>query len=317
MELLSKNNSDSLKGIFSIAVLLCHLCGRTGLGSQIGLGSIYTAMGYLSVSVFFCISGYGLAYSFMNRSNYLNNFIRKKIIPIFFLYVLFVLIYSLIKYFFLCLPDPIYTFISSFYFGKTVVSNGWYIQVILLCYCLTFGVYRFIKSESYRIILIIILFLVYISVCKFMGLSSFWYESSLCFPLGIILNNYKSRICESYLDNRKYYISIFLIFLFVISFVTYLLLGGLEISIIPKIISSITFASIIIFISHFINLQSRLTNFLSKIYLEIYLLQGMVFILLQNKFWSINNDYLYFICAFILTLVISCLSRPIFRKLLK
>lgn len=280
MQLLPKQKADSLKGIFAIAILLCHLCGRTGIGSQIGLGPIYTAMGYWSVSVFFCISGYGLAYSFKNRENYLNNFIRKKVFPLFLLYVFLVIFYFLLKVFFLTLPDPFHSFIRSFCFGETLVSNGWYIQVILMFYLLLFSIYRFIKSDTIRISLMFITILIYIFTCRHMGLSSTWYESTLCFPLGVLLYNCNSVICKTCVDRRRYYVSILLICLFIISFFTYYLVNSHAYSIIPKIISSVTFALVVIYLSHFIYLRNRLTDYLSQLYLEIYLLQGGVFILL-------------------------------------
>lgn len=56
----NKQQTDSLKGIFAIMVVLCHVCSRCGLGANIGLGPIYTALGYWGVSIFLFISGYGL-----------------------------------------------------------------------------------------------------------------------------------------------------------------------------------------------------------------------------------------------------------------
>lgn len=56
----SRSQTECLKGIFALGIVICHLCSRTGLGSSIGLGPIYTALGYWGVSIFLFISGYGL-----------------------------------------------------------------------------------------------------------------------------------------------------------------------------------------------------------------------------------------------------------------
>lgn len=61
----SRSQTDCLKGVFAIGILICHLCSRTGLGSSVGLGPIYTALGYLSVSVFMFITGFGLMMRYM------------------------------------------------------------------------------------------------------------------------------------------------------------------------------------------------------------------------------------------------------------
>ena len=69
MNRFTLTQTNSLKGLFAIGVVLSHLCSRTGLGSSIGLGPIYTALGYWGVSVFLFISGFGL----INRSRAISN----------------------------------------------------------------------------------------------------------------------------------------------------------------------------------------------------------------------------------------------------
>ena len=41
---LSRENTDCLKGICAIMVVICHVCSRTNIGASIGLGPIYTAL---------------------------------------------------------------------------------------------------------------------------------------------------------------------------------------------------------------------------------------------------------------------------------
>lgn len=50
---LSKNNSDCIKGLFALCVLLHHIYQGSGLfrGSILGMG--LQALGYLSVAMFF------------------------------------------------------------------------------------------------------------------------------------------------------------------------------------------------------------------------------------------------------------------------
>lgn len=49
----SREQTNHLKGLFALCVVLHHLCSLTGVGAPVGLGPIYTALGYWSVSVFF------------------------------------------------------------------------------------------------------------------------------------------------------------------------------------------------------------------------------------------------------------------------
>ena len=76
MAYLDKQNTDCLKGLCAMAVVISHLCSQTGIGSSLGLGAIYSALGYLAVSVFFALSGYGLAFSY-NRTGGVFIYIHK------------------------------------------------------------------------------------------------------------------------------------------------------------------------------------------------------------------------------------------------
>lgn len=49
---ISKENTDCLKGIFAIAVVICHIYGRRPFGISFGIGAIFMALGYLSVAAF-------------------------------------------------------------------------------------------------------------------------------------------------------------------------------------------------------------------------------------------------------------------------
>ena len=62
---LDKNNTDCLKGIFAICVLTHHICNRIGIDGA--LGPFLASWGYLSVAIFFVLSGYGLAFSYKSR----------------------------------------------------------------------------------------------------------------------------------------------------------------------------------------------------------------------------------------------------------
>ena len=79
---LSKQNSDCLKGIFAFFVITHHLYQSSNLINGGALAVILQALGYLSVAVFFFLSGYGLMYSFIIKGDgYISNFIKKRILP--------------------------------------------------------------------------------------------------------------------------------------------------------------------------------------------------------------------------------------------
>lgn len=78
----SRAQTECLKGVFALGIVICYLCSRTGLGSSVGLGLIYTALGYWGVSVFLFITGFGLMMRYMSvRGRYFVDYLRNRILP--------------------------------------------------------------------------------------------------------------------------------------------------------------------------------------------------------------------------------------------
>ena len=69
-ELMSKDNTQVMKGLACFIVMLSHL----------GLEEKYQIMGtlhWLAVSFFFMSSGYGLTYSYYNKAGYIYKFYKR------------------------------------------------------------------------------------------------------------------------------------------------------------------------------------------------------------------------------------------------
>lgn len=317
MFFLEKGNTDCLKGIFAVAILLCHLCGRTGVGSSIGLGPIYTAMGYLSVAIFLVLSGYGLAYSYgQRRGGYLSGFLKNRVLSLYVLQCILIIIYAALK----CLlgKDTIQTqdVIQSFLLGKTVVSNGWYLQVILLFYLIFYASYRWFKHP---LIIVSISSFVFILLCMAFGLSTTWYESILCFDLGFYIYNYREQLSNIYHSKKKIFIVVSVTWvLFIACFIlgTRGIIESYNVKIVFKMISALLFAIGVLFVSNLIPLKGNVTSWLAKYYLEIYFLQGIVFLLCNNRYWHIANPYVYFVVALIGVFTLSKFAHPIINKIL-
>lgn len=134
---LEKGNTDCFKGLCAAMVVLCHLCSRTGIGEGNGLGPIFSALGYLGVSGFMFMSGFGLTVSLMMKGGgYLSAFLKKRVLPIYALMALLSVIYYVLKTLLSEDAPKLGELIQSFIFGDTVISFGWYFQSIILIYLL-------------------------------------------------------------------------------------------------------------------------------------------------------------------------------------
>lgn len=326
---LTRSNTDCFKGICAIMVVLCHVCSRTGIGASIGLGPIYSAFGYWGVSGFMFMSGYGLICSLSNSSNggrdYLSTFIRNRVIPIYCLMVILVVIYYVLKLLLSPESPTAMELIPSFFFGKTVISFGWYLQSIVLIYLLFYVAANLVikycrKPLGMPICLSVgIGLLIYVALCLVMGLGSTWYETSFSFLAGVAVACYREPI-DKWLSSKRRTILTFLICIMV--FLSCFMLGSGQylhgaIKIIFKMLSSVFFCFTWLAFMRLVSLENPVTAFLGNLYLEIYIIQGAIYLLLRNKYWSLEPEWLFFVIAITLVIVVGKLIKPLTTLFMK
>lgn len=311
---LDIKTTSCLKGILACMVLICHLHAKVALFSANVFGTVFSAFGYLSVSVFFFLSGYGLREVTSKKAHYIQNFPKKKLLPFFYICCFTIFVYFIRD---ICVGNniSILTLLQSFFFGKTIVDNGWYLQTQLLFYIIFFLIYKFVKKK--KLLTLIFITALYCVFCAASQLSTTWYEASFGFPLGVLYSEYKNKINTILFKNKSIHlISIFCISIF---FIITLFLGNKSLlnewfRIPIKFISSILFALLSLSIVLLINIKNVITEFLGKISLEIYILQG-IFLNIFKKQLIIKNDWLYILCVVVCTLLLAFLFQPIYKRI--
>ena len=322
---LSKSNTNNIKGIFAVLVVLCHIWGRIAADVNTSnfiianLGRLFSIMGYISVSIFFFISGYGLMLQYKEKGReYIKKFPKRNILPLYIINIILIIAYSLF-YFFLEDAFSLRVFIQSFFFGKTVVSNGWYLQAILLFYLAYYLVFMLIKRDGLKLGVLGLFLSAYCILCGlFLKLSSTWYECSFTFLLGMVWYNYRAKV-EDFLKKRSRYI-----FCLVSSFVAFVVLcyssmtfslRGMEV--VLKIFSTIVFCALVLLIIMKIKVKNVITAFLGTLYLEIYVLQGFFLNVFKSNVLNIHNPLLYGLAVMTCTILVAYILHPLFQKIIK
>ena len=308
MDLFEKNRTEALKGFFSFIVLISHLCSRTGLGGEVGLGPIYTGIAYLCVSFFFFISGFGISFSYYQTGQrYLCGFLAHRVVPFYCLNLLLVVLYAVAK--FILLPDSFQWRVVglSLLWGGTIVTNGWFLQVLVLLYLLFFFSFRFSGNKGG--ICVLMGCIAYVLIARVLHMSSTWYESVLAFPVGVLVAKEVNKI--SFISRWTLLLaSISCSFVFVLCFVfgNGPFLGNEKV--ILKMISAALFPLLTLSFASFFHFErNRIVKWLQSHYLEIYLLQGLAFVLLSNRFWSVGRIG-FFVGGIFLTFLMAMLFKP-------
>ena len=152
---LSLDATNCLKGVMAIFVLMHHLSQKK-LFQQTHTIPFFEQIGFLFVGVFFLTSGYGLYKSFLTKKDYLNTFLKRRILPLVLSYYVMVIIYAA------------YHLINKSNFTPAewifklsglvaINSQSWFVPVIILMYLSFYFIY---KNERLRKIGIPLLLLI-------------------------------------------------------------------------------------------------------------------------------------------------------------
>lgn len=311
---LSRNNTNCIKGFFAIIVVLAHIRGQLTVLNNTIIGQILTASGYLSVAVFFFISGYGLQFSYAaKREMYINTFFQNRIFPFYCICLFNAAVYIL---FYMIVGNTslleLRNILSSVILGPTIIQNGWYLQTILLFYFCFWQIYRLFSSDNQKLLAVVFCMFAYCLLCLIQGRGPYSYVSVFAFPMGILWCHKQDQIDKMLRIKKNYFLWLILNFVF---FCITLLLGNYPI--LPKMcmitlrcLSSLFFVLCVLMLVMKIRISFSILQFLGRISSNIYTLHG-IFILLFKDNFPILNPFLYTIFVLVCSITLSYLLYPI------
>ena len=157
-------------------------------------------IGFILVGLFFFLSGYGLKYGLDHKENYLDGFLKKKVLAILVPFELINIACLLFRTITGMEIDVIQTLLS--FAGWDYLSDLWFITSILILYVLFYISFSISKNNGN--IILVALILIYIFICYFCGLHSYWTASVFAFVLGTMFGK-ETKKFETWIRN-KYFI---------------------------------------------------------------------------------------------------------------
>ncbi len=319
----SVEETNCLKGITAILIMLTHFEAKFLLFSNSNIHYILLLFGYLGVSVFFFLSGFGLVSRYkVLKDKYLNNFLRKRVFSIWILNALLVFISAIV----LLINGSsigIRDFLISFIFGKTIVPNGWYLQTSILYYICFYIIFKTrMKSIVTKINSLSLICICYIALGILFNAGIHWYTSSLGFVLGLYFAEYKNIVIRI-VKNRKLCIVSFL--LTSILFCIFALVGNYGhylvtivvipelIQILSRLISCVFLLWMIICIMSRFSLDNCVFRTLGKINTGIYLCHGIV-LLFVGKY--LEQTIMSFCTCLVISLMLAIPFQIVSSKLM-
>lgn len=307
---LSLPNTNCVKGIFALFVLIHHLYQYSGLFHDTYIGVIFQGLGHLSVAIFFFLSGYGLRISHNTKGyQYVNAIPKKRMMPLYLQCLVLIVLY-MVLYIVIGKEIKGSIVLQSFLWGGTIIVNGWYLQVILVLYGLYYLVYgvfdRKKQNKSNLHIAMLASLAIYALVCILLGKTITWYQSIFTFMLGIVWCDYKEWFDK--VLNRHWLASGITAFIaFAILFIAGLMIKYFT------ILAAISFVVLVLILLMRIPVNCAVTRWLGRYYFEIYVMQGISLLLFHSDLIYIENKWLYVLVCTLTTLLLAVVIHPIFH----
>lgn len=292
----SSQTMNCVKGIFAIMIVLFHLSQHISGGM---LFRIVGDTGYLSVAVFFFISGYGLYTRVtQTRGGYCKGIISRRIPRVLLPWMIATLFYAL-YWFAEGGYEKIVQICNNRENGYLLITNSWFVIAIAVFYFVFYLAFNWYNGDFRKgIIRSLIGVCLFIVMAYMGGLGGWWVYSSLSFILGITWKEHEIRI--NHTIERKWLLFLFVwgcIFAvgYVIRFVNSNSAHSPVVYDIALLIASSAFVGMVFTVLKKASVNNRLWSFLGSISFEIYLLHELVYNILRNRNLGcyIGNDLLY------------------------
>lgn len=310
---LSKNRTTMINGVFVLLVLISHFNSYVLEYQETNrlYFTFFNLIGQLMVTTFLFYSGYGVLESIKNKKNYMDTFFENRILKLFIRFSIAILFFLFLD---ICINEPysLKTILLSFIGYEAVGNSNWFIFAIFCMYFITLFAFKICKNILKSINIVTMLSFVYILFIVVMNKDNHWCNTILCYSIGMYFSYYKDKILLFLKDNKKYYLTLFIImvsfiFLYLISRMLYYRI----INLILYNLISILFVLMILFLSFKVYIGNKILYFLGKNTFNIYILQRISYILFKEVGLNEVNVYLYFTVSIIFTLLLSIIFDKI------
>lgn len=212
---LSKDQTNSIKGIFILIVFLSHVnvyIRKSGYAYDAWgdgvFSSILSIIGQLMVVMFLFYSGYGVMESITRKgADYVKAMPRRRILNTLLNFDVAVCIFLIIDL--LVGQDiSIGQFLLSLIAWETIGNSNWYIFIILVCYTATWIIMTLHNTQR-AIGRWIFLVLSIVALCLYFIKEPWWYNTLWAYPAGLFYSLNKPQI-EKFVEGH-YYLSLFVL----------------------------------------------------------------------------------------------------------
>lgn len=314
---MSLQKTGSVKGIFVIIVLLSHLRQYITLDNSalnLPFKNFMNFFGQLMVVMFLFYSGYGVLLGIMKKDGYVKSIPAKRVLKVLLHFDIAVLIFYAVG---LCLGKnyPVKRLLLSLIGLNGLGNSIWFIFVIIVLYMLTFAAFIFVKKRVVlgTAIMTALSFAAVLVIMKWKGSEYWWYDTVMCYPLGMWYAIAKPKIDKIILPDFNKWLACTAAAGTVFFFMKKLMpaYGNSRGIFIP---TALLFAVLVAFLSMRISVDNGILRWFGKRVFGIYMLQRIPMIILSH-FGLNDKSFLFSAACFALTVIIAEIFERVMDKL--
>lgn len=306
---ISKTQTNAINGVFVLLVFIRHFSQYIEFDLLNTLFPIVDgALGQFVVVPFLFYSGYGIMYSILTKEEYISTRLVQRFFWVWVRFtcavVLFVILNILLN-----IQYDIKTIVLAFTGWTSIGNSNWYILAVLALYIFTIISFSLSSDKTKGVLLMFIFALGYAVVLRKLGKGTWYYDTIIAYPFGMLFCRYKNSFEKIVMKNIcRYGVLIIIITMLARVLYTYRVKWYVH-----ELFCCATMMTLVL-ISMKISLGNKWIEFLGKYTFEIYILQRIPLVVLQNYNLPM---YIYFALSLVLTIVLALVFSKTTNKILK
>jgi len=315
--------TTAIKGFFAVVILFSHMASYLNMTETFQdrlFASVMWSIGQLMVTLFFFYSGFGIMESYRKKgTSYYRSFIRTRLLKVLLHFDLAVLLFAVVNLI-LKIDYPVSQYITCWFAWDSIGNSNWFIFDTLMFYLITFT--AMMISEETKIPPKLFCSVITVLCVLLWGVlewtkgepMAYWYNTILCFPLGLWYSEFKKSI-----DSLARKWPLWIAGLFLIGAVFAVLHAKKTTN--AFCLCAPVFCLLITWITMKIRFNNKVLLWLGKYSFSIYIIQRIPMIILKH-FGLVSNNILFsalsvitvFPLAFAFQKLLDVSDRLLFKK---
>ncbi|MBE6587344.1 MAG: acyltransferase [Ruminococcaceae bacterium] len=317
------SQTTAVKGFFAAVIVMSHLLGYvTSLAhpTEEIYRTVINHIGQLMVAMFFFYSGYGVVVSYQKKGDYYNTFLKNRLLKVLVHFDIAVLLFAIMNLVLSISYDKA-QYITCWVGWGSIGNSNWFIFDTLVFYFIAFiamTVREYTKTDMKifaSVVSVLCLFFWAIMAILYGKAATWWYDTVLCFPVGIWYAVFKDKI-DAFAKKWYFYLPTLALLSLGFAF-----LYGRRFYVEYYSLLAPVFCLLLTWVTMKVKFDNKILGWLGKHSFSIYIIQRIPMVILTHLGLNKNNNVFallvvitVLLSAWLFSLLLSQVDKLIFKK---